>query len=230
MLDPSKIRAISIDLDDTLWPIWPTIERAERALLLWLFDHAPKTAALHADAAVRIDIREQLHLDRPDLKHDFSGLRLEAIRMALRRGLDDPSLAEQAFEIFFAERQRVDLFPDALPALEFLASRWPVIALSNGNADVHRVGIGRFFKGRIAAREIGVGKPDRRIFEAAAHAADVPAAQMLHIGDDPTLDALGALKAGMQAAWLNRDGRPWEHEPQPQVQVAGLVELCVQLS
>ena len=32
MLDISRIRAVSIDLDDTLWPIWPTIKRAEAAL------------------------------------------------------------------------------------------------------------------------------------------------------------------------------------------------------
>ena len=31
-LELSRIRAITLDLDDTLWPIWPTIERAERVL------------------------------------------------------------------------------------------------------------------------------------------------------------------------------------------------------
>jgi FMN phosphatase YigB (HAD superfamily) len=30
MLDLAKIKAITIDLDDTLWPIWPVIERAEK--------------------------------------------------------------------------------------------------------------------------------------------------------------------------------------------------------
>ena len=45
-LDTSRIRAITIDLDDTLWPIWPTITRAERVLLDWLTHHAPATATL----------------------------------------------------------------------------------------------------------------------------------------------------------------------------------------
>ena len=31
-LDTARIRAITIDLDDTLWPVWPTIARAEAAL------------------------------------------------------------------------------------------------------------------------------------------------------------------------------------------------------
>jgi putative hydrolase of the HAD superfamily len=163
---------------------------------------------------------------RPDLKHDMSALRRESIRLALYRAGEDPLLAEAAFEAFFAERQRVTLFDDALPALEFLAARYPVVSLSNGNADVERVGLGRFFRAAITAREFGVGKPDPRIFHAAAGAAQVPPEAILHIGDDATLDALGALNAGMQAAWLNRPDALWPHEQQPQVMVASLAELC----
>ena len=50
MLDLGKIKAITLDLDDTLWPIWPTIERAEKALHDWLSEHAPMTCALFATA------------------------------------------------------------------------------------------------------------------------------------------------------------------------------------
>ncbi len=39
--------------------------------------------------------------------------------------------------------------------------------------------------------------------------AGVEAAQVLHIGDDPLADVIGATRAGMQAVWLNRDGREW---------------------
>lgn len=48
MLNVARIRAISIDLDDTLWPIWPTIERAEGVLHAWLQAYARQTAALRA--------------------------------------------------------------------------------------------------------------------------------------------------------------------------------------
>ena len=43
-LDVKRISAISLDLDDTLWPVWPAIERAERVLHAWLVKEAPKTA------------------------------------------------------------------------------------------------------------------------------------------------------------------------------------------
>ncbi len=229
-LDARRVRAITIDLDDTLWPIWPTIARAEAALAAWLSAHAPATAARWADPAALREARNQMLTLRPDLAHDMSALRRESIRLVLQREGDDPSLAEAAFEVFFAERQRVELFEDALPALEWLASRYPVVALSNGNADVHRVGLGAHFRGALSAYRFGVGKPDARIFQAAAKAAGTEAAEVLHIGDDVDLDVLGALGAGMQAAWLNRAGHAWEHPSlRPHATVADLQTLCRQL-
>lgn len=221
------IRAITLDLDDTLWPIWPTIERAERVLLQWLQTHAPATAqSLQTQAAVRA-VRNEIVGLRPDLVHDLNGLRRESIRLALTRAGDDPALAEIAFDVFFAERQRVDFYDDAIPALEFLAARWPLVALSNGTADVNVVGLGRFFHASISAHRVGVAKPDPRIFALAAEAAGVPAANVLHVGDDALLDARGAMDAGMHAVWLNRAGVDWAHGgASPSVTVASLAQLC----
>lgn len=226
MLDAGRIRAISLDLDDTLWPIWPTIERAEKVLHAWLVQHAPMTAALFSSPAALRDIRAHMASQRPDLKHDLSALRRESIRLALYRAGENPLLAEPAFEVFFAERQRVELFADVLPALEFLASRYPLVSLSNGNADVARVGLGPYFRAAISAREFGAGKPDPGIFHAAAGAVGMTAQQMLHLGDDVLLDVLGAMNAGLQAGWVNRTEAIWPHDEQPHVEVRNLGELC----
>jgi putative hydrolase of the HAD superfamily len=231
VLDPQRIRAITLDLDDTLWPIWPTIARAESVLQQWLDVNAPATAALGRDKDTLRAVRNQMQTLRPDLAHDMSGLRRESIRVLLQRAGDDPTLAEAAFEVFFDERQRVDLFEDALPALEFLASRYPLVALSNGNADVHRVGLGAHFRASISAFKFGVAKPDPRIFHAGAAAAGVTAAEVLHIGDDAHLDGVGALNTGMQLAWVNRAEHIWEHAPlQPHITVTDLMVLCRALS
>lgn len=226
MLDIARIKAISLDLDDTLWPIWPTIERAEKVLHNWLGEHAPMAAALFSSPSALREIRDYMASNRPELKHDLSAVRRESIRLALYRAGDNPLLADRAFEVFFAERQRVDLFEDAQPALEFLATRFPLVSVSNGNADLQRVGIGQYFRAALSAREFGVGKPDPRIFHAAAGAVDMTPQQVLHVGDDATLDALGALNAGMQAAWVNRADHLWPHELQPHVTVTNLTELC----
>ena len=226
MLDLRKIRAIGLDLDDTLWPIWPTIERAEVQLQQWLLPRAPAAAQVMADTRQRLQLRAELAQARPDLVHDMSAMRREIIRMALTRCAEDSRLAEPAFEVFFEHRMRVDLFDDALPALHYLAGRFPVVAISNGNADVGRVGIGAHFAASLSAHLFGVAKPDVRIFHAAAAAAGVEPDEVLHIGDDPELDVLGGLDAGMQTVWLNRTGKDWLHPRQPHLAVTDLQQLC----
>ena len=230
MLDLKTVKAISIDLDDTLWPVWPAIERAEKELEIWLNQRAPMAAALFLNPVARDDIRSYVLRTRPELKHNLSAVRLEAIRMTLIQSNEDPTLAEPAFDVFFAERNRVTLFEDAVPALEFLASKFPVVALSNGNADVNRIGLGKYFSACISAQQFGVGKPDARIFHAAAGAVEVNVENVLHIGDDATLDVLGALNADMQAAWLNRTGSAWRHAEQPHITVTNLMQLCDHLT
>ncbi|SDO26427.1 putative hydrolase of the HAD superfamily [Rhodoferax sp. OV413] len=230
MLDLSKIKAISLDLDDTLWPVWPAIERAEAELLQWLVDYAPATAARYNSTEALRGVRVQLEAERPDLRHDLSALRRESIRLALQLAGEDTDLAEPAFDVFFAARQRVDFYTDALPALEWLAARYPLVALSNGNADVHRVGIGAHFTAALSAREFGVAKPDPRIFHAAALSAGVAPHEVLHVGDDPLLDVVAAVQAGMQAVWVNRGQHAWSHAVQPHLHVAELGALCALLA
>lgn len=226
MLDITRVKAISLDLDDTLWPVLPTIERAEKVLHEWLVEHAPMAAALFSSPEALREIRDHMRANRPDLKHDLSAVRRESIRLALYRAGENPLLAEQAFDVFFAERQRVTLFEDARPALEFLSSRFPLVSVSNGNADLARIGVAEFFRASISAREFGVGKPDPRIFHAAAGAVEVPVDQVVHVGDDTMLDMLGALNAGMQAVWVNRTEALWPHELEPHMALSSLAELC----
>ena len=226
-LDRARIRAITLDLDDTLWPVWPTIARAERALREWLAPRAPATAALSAQAETMRELRQQVQAALPHLAHDLSAIRRELIRRTLQHTGEDAALAEPAFEVFFAERQRVQFFHDALPALDWLAGRYPVVALSNGNADLQRVGIAGYFVGGVSMRSVGVGKPHGPIFEAAARVAGVAPQAILHVGDDAHLDAVGALAAGRPAAWVTRDGQDWPHDPLvPHVTVGDLSELC----
>jgi HAD superfamily hydrolase (TIGR01509 family) len=230
MLDLTRIRAIGLDLDDTLWPIWPTIARAEAQMVAFLQSGAPGSAAVFADPQRRQALRDGVVRERPDLSHNMSALRQECIRVALRNSGEDAALAEQAFAVFFEHRMQVTLFADALPALAHLASRYPIVAVSNGNADIHRIGIGHHFTANVSAHIFGVGKPDVRIFQAAASAAGVLPHEVLHVGDDPALDVLAGLNAGMQTVWVNRDGHEWKPAAQPHASVSDLHQLCALLT
>ncbi len=228
----APVVAITLDLDDTLWPVWPTIERAEQRLHDWLAVHAPATAAAHDTVSLR-RVRNALSIERPELAHDLTAIRRESIRRVLGECGEDPALADAAFEVFFASRQEVTLFDDALPALQRLAARYPVLGLTNGNADLQRVGIAAHFRGCIGAREFGAGKPEPGIFHEACRRLGAAPAQVLHVGDDPLVDVVGALRAGLQAAWVRRDDAAPASttglEVQPQYIVTDLAELADRL-
>lgn len=229
MLELKKIRAIGLDLDDTLWPISPVIALAEAQLLQWLMERAPVAAQTFSDPQARLALRRQVLRARPELGHDMGALRHECIRTALESAGEDQAHAAPAFEVFMEHRMRVELYEDALPALRSLSSRFALVSISNGNADLQRVGLGAHFKACMSAQACGVAKPDPVIFQAAAQAAGVGVHEVLHVGDDPALDVLGAHAAGMQAVWLNRHGAAWDHALQPHASVRNLHELCVLL-
>lgn len=226
MIELSNIRAITLDLDDTLWPIRPTIERAEQRLVDWMSIHAPLTAATFAQVPMRMAFRAQVEREMPDRLHDLSALRLETIRLALRSAGESPDLAEQGFAVFFEARMDVQLFDGVQGALERLAAKYPLLALTNGNADVQRIGLGSYFRGTVDARDTGFAKPDPRIFHAAANALQCAPQGILHVGDDAHMDVLGALNAGMQSVWINRARATWQHPQTPHADVRDLVQLC----
>ncbi|EQD44277.1 Haloacid dehalogenase-like hydrolase domain protein, partial [mine drainage metagenome] len=95
-----------------------------------------------------------------------SAQRRLSLAHALRACGADEAQAEPAFEAFFSARNRVVFYDDALPALTRLAALLPLASLSNGNADLARIGIDAHFAVQVSAREAGVAKPDARIFAA----------------------------------------------------------------
>ncbi len=112
------------------------------------------------------------------------------------------------------------------PALAALSARLPIVSLSNGNADLERIGLRHHFRHCISAREVGYAKPHAAIFEAACAKLGVAAEHVLHVGDDPYLDVGGARDAGLRTAWLNRSGAAWSHGPSPDLTIGDLDELA----
>lgn len=203
-----QILAITFDLDDTLWPVMPALERADRDLDNYLRQHFPHVAQTWPIPALR-QLRAQVAAERIDLAHDFTAQRY----ITMQRAFDACGIAEAPldalWDVFATARNSVELYPDALPALERLRAMWPVASLTNGNADLERIGLHLHFAHHICARDVGVAKPDARIFLAAAERLGIPPENILHVGDDPELDVVGARDAGLRTAWINRAGHPW---------------------
>lgn len=200
------VTALSFDLDDTLWDFRKAVRWAELALYTWLLEQAPGTASVLFGASDLQAYRQKAQRDHPELSSQLHLVRLESIRKVLRTAGENVSLAEQAYEAFFCARQQTVPFDDVIPSLEWLSARFPLVAVTNGNSDLKASSLRRFFVDVLTAGGVGLAKPDPRIFYAAAEAACVPFAQVLHVGDDFHLDYIGARTAGLQATLLSRPG------------------------
>jgi putative hydrolase of the HAD superfamily len=216
---------ISLDLDDTLWPIWPVIEAAEREMYAWLTAHHPRMVENYSIEKMRLH-RDEIAARYPEHRHDLTFQRVTALKLqALESGCPE-SAAEGAFAVLYAARNRVAFYSDTMPALQRLSRRFRLYALSNGNADLSLCGIARFFEGHLTARAVGAAKPDEKIYRALLQAADVKSDELVHVGDDPLAAVAGAARVGIAAYWINRGARDWPRDlPPPLGTVTSLLDL-----
>lgn len=224
----SGIHLITFDLDDTLWAGDTVIAEAERRLRGWLAEHAPAAVEHLEPDAIRA-LRAELVADAPELEHDLSALRLRMLERALARGgyraPQARDLAHSAFETFIAARHEVELFPDALDTLVALRPRYLLGALSNGNADIARIGIDAHFAFHLNAASVGRKKPHPAMFEAALERAGARPEETLHVGDHLEDDVAGAAAAGILPVWLNRARLPKPEGLPEHIEIATLTEL-----
>lgn len=221
----NDIRAITIDLDDTLWEIHPVIRRAEARLREWLGEHYPRTTEMF-DVESVWELRHAVVSDHPDRSHDLTFLRRTVLgRMGEAAGYG-VALVDEAMEVFNEVRNSVELFPEARPALQELKAEYILIAVTNGNADLERIGIQDLFDDFVSASIAGAAKPARQIFDVAVAAGGASAAETLHVGDHPEYDVNGARDAGLKTVWVNRKGSDWpDGLPQPDGVVEHVGEL-----
>lgn len=222
-----SIRLITFDLDDTLWDVGPVIHSAETRLRDWLSLNAPRLGEIPIESLGVI--RSRLVESEPGLKHRISELRRRILFHALHEAGypqgEAGDIADKAFEVFLEARHAIDLFPDVHPTLEHLADRFILGVLTNGNADVRRLGLADYFQFALCAEELGVGKPDPRPFKEALERAGVSSEHAVHIGDHPDDDILGAQRAGVRAIWFNPGGNVWTREGKPDAEVRSLAQI-----
>lgn len=199
------IKAVLFDLDDTLWPIVPVIKRAETILYEWLGINAPEVTRQFTIDALRAR-RLALLEENPHYAIDLRALRHLGLTEAFISVGEDVAKVDLAIEIFSAARNEVNLFEDVVPTLSRLSTRVALGSVSNGVADLETIGLAHFFRASVAAHRLGCAKPDPAIFHTACELLNVAPEEALYVGDDPFLDVEGAQKAGLRAAWMNRDG------------------------
>ena len=205
------IKLLTFDLDNTLWSVDPIIIRAENAMMEWIYENHPELR-FKVSLVLFEQYKQKVLAEKPQIGHDLTKLRLQTLREVLDgqvKGNTD-KIVKAAYEVFQQHRNIVQYFPYVLETLEDLSKTYPLYALSNGNADIHRVGIGHLFQKHLSAASVGFPKPHPAMFLQALEHATITPGEAIHIGDHPVQDIQAAKEVGMNTIWVN-----WMHQPWP---------------
>ncbi|WP_432072183.1 HAD family hydrolase [Streptomyces wuyuanensis] len=221
------IRAVLWDIDDTIFD-YAGADRIgmERHL------RAEGLAAIHGSvdqALARWKELTRIHWRRFEAGGvDFEAQRRDRVREFLGAAAMGDDEAEAWFARYVTHYEAAwQLFPDAVPALDLLATGFRHGVLSNSSIrNQHRkltlLGVRDRFEAVVCAAELGVAKPQAAAFHAACAALRLPPGEVAYVGDHPDIDAEGAVAAGLTGIWLDRGGLGGRPEL---IRITGLAEL-----
>ena len=228
------VRCVAFDADDTLWDFTTAMwEALDRALTAGRALRPDRVAGLTAEGlqGLRDRLADDHHADdHQAVSHrpvKLSEVRRRSFAVALEeQGTPDPEPAMVMADAYFAHRHgEVRLHPEVVGVLDTLARHHVLGLVTNGNTDPERSGLGGRFHFRLGADDIGIRKPDPRLFTMAAAAAGCHPGERVYVGDQPTKDVAAPQAAGCRGVWLNRTGAPCPPGIEPDAVIASLTEL-----
>lgn len=202
----SRLQLVTLDLDNTLWDVDSIIIKAEQDMVQWLAEHVPDSLEYYQGDSLN-QIRSEVFAEHHRQSHDLSFMRRQVLLEVMRRtgmaSAEARDHAQQAFDVFFEGRNRVVFFPGALDMLEDLSKRFRIYALTNGNANIQKAGLGGYLSGAYSSADVGAKKPHPDMFHAPLIELDLHPEQAVHIGDHLVDDIHGANAVGMYSIWVN---------------------------
>tara|TARA_B100000700_G_scaffold308744_1_gene386845 strand:+ start:2787 stop:3494 length:708 start_codon:yes stop_codon:yes gene_type:complete len=219
-------KVISFDLDDTLYDNVPIIRRTEERTHSLITERVPATREWDIEHwwQRRLDLMQRDNA----LADNMTALRRATLLQGFRElEIDDAeTVTDEIMDAFLAFRSDFSVSEEVHDLLAQLSARYSLVAVSNGNADVKRIGIGQYFKLALQPTEDFRGKPNTDMFDHVQRAMDCHADAILHVGDSPQSDVFGAHRAGMQSVWLTSGlGEPQQLRVLPTVTIDNLQEL-----
>ncbi|WP_146448116.1 5-amino-6-(5-phospho-D-ribitylamino)uracil phosphatase YigB [Vibrio kanaloae] len=225
------IKAMTFDLDDTLYDNWPVIMKVEKEMAQWLNQKHPVSASLSQEEWQ--GVKQQVAAENPNLKHDVTVWRETQIKVGLLQLGYSQQQAEQAaregIEHVLWLRNQVDVPQETHRVMTELSQRIPLVAITNGNVDPHQIGLGQYFQRILKAGPDGRAKPYPDMFDKAQRDLACDAENILHVGDHLRTDVYGAKRSGFQACWFNDIGSSLYLSPKarvlPDVEIDQLSDL-----
>jgi len=207
------LKAVAFDLDSTLCEYTLSVEEVLRAALL--------RAGLEADVLGDLSVAAGRYASSwGEVQENLQAterIRLHIFEQLLTNCASDAD-ATQLSDAYGEVRGETGIrpFDGARELLHDLKEHYPLGLLTNGPSDiqwekVRSLGFGDLFDAIVVAGDVGIYKPDPRVFEILLDRLGVDASATLFVGDNLELDIVGAHRSGMRTAWIRRNGtRPTE--------------------
>ena len=199
-----RYKCVLMDIDDTIFDFMPGNRNAIALLMEELGLSSP--TVFEEYQAINHACWEAL--ERGEMNQ--ATLHVERFRrfLALKGRDDDPRQVAYRFAQLLG--QQVIPLPHAIETVKALCERIPVILLTNGITVIQKLRLDAspirdWVCGVVISQEVGVAKPDPKIFEIALNGVDPKDALM--IGDGTGSDVLGANRAGVDMCWYNPKGK-----------------------
>jgi 2-haloacid dehalogenase len=203
-LDAERVETVTVDSYGTL--VDPSA--AEAALADRVDDPEPVSDLWRSRSLMYTMVGNAVDFYQP-----FYEMNRDALQYALDiHGVD---IASDERDAILEVYHDLDVFGDVRNGIGRLREDgYPVYVVSNGNPEmlasmVEGAAITDLIADTVSAAEVETFKPEPEIYRHAAAHTGTPIDRTLHVAG-PSFDVLGAMNAGAQAAWLDRDDEPWE--------------------
>jgi len=120
------------------------------------------------------------------------------------------------------------LFPFAIEVLQYLSEKYSLHIITNGFEKVQHIklecsDLHKYFNKIITSEQVGVKKPDSKIFEFALSESAAIAQESIYVGDDLVVDIIGCQACGIDGVYFNPDKK--KHDQCPKYEISCLSEL-----
>ncbi len=131
----------------------------------------------------------------------------------------------------YENEQTNEVLEESKSVLEYLKDRYPMVLVSNFYGNINTIlsdaGIDHYFKRVIESAVVGVRKPNPAIFALGVCALDLPASQVVVVGDTFDKDIAPAHSLGCRTMWIK--GLQWEEKPCDETLPDGIISRITEL-
>ncbi|MFC7027777.1 haloacid dehalogenase type II [Halomicroarcula sp. GCM10025324] len=223
--DPDRVTKITFDSYSTI----VDVEAAEKALRDRVDYPTPVSRLWRSRSLAYTFIANAVDAYKP-----FYEMNRDALQYAL--DAHGVALSTEERDEILAVYHELDVFEDVRDGMDRLYDAgYDLYVLSNGNpamleSMVEHAGIDGLLEDTISADEIGTFKPDAALYRHGAARTGTPIDEIAHVTAG-YFDVYGAMHAGMQGVWVNRDGGPWDaFAGDPDQTIASFHDLADQLA